>query len=97
MKTFNFIVLTCLLSGCVSNTSSLTNVICRLDNSTAFGKELLSASQRVSITNTPQVYGRCDELDELKSGARTRLSTWQYVLPLEDAKKFELEDLPLKI
>jgi hypothetical protein len=97
MKKLNYIAITSLLSGCVSNTTSLTNDVCRVDESSAFGKELLSKAQRVSGTNPPQVYGRCDELEELKSGARKRLSTWKYVLPVEDAKKLDLEDLPLKI
>ena len=79
------------------NTSIFTSNMCRVDESTAFGKELSLAARRVSITNPPQVYGRCDELDELKNGARRRLSTWQYVLPLEETKKLDLEELPLKI
>ena len=97
MKTLTYLAITSLLSGCVSNTTSLTNDVCRVDESTPFGKELLSAAQRVSSSNPPQVYGSCEELEELKSGTRRRLSTWQYVLPLKDAKKLDLEDLPLKI
>ena len=97
MKKLNYLAITSLLSGCVSNTTSLTNDVCRVDESTPFGKELLLAAQGVSSSNPPQVYGSCEELGELKRGARTRLSTWQYVLPLEDAIKLDLEELPLKI
>lgn len=85
------------LSGCSSNTSNSSQTMCQVDHSTPFGKKLLLAAKRISKTQSPLVYGKCNELEELKKGERTQLSMWQYALPFDEAKKLDLEDLPLKV
>lgn len=84
------------LSGCCTHQSPQSNSgVCDIDSSTEFGNTLLTDARRISENQNIRVFTDCKELEELKSGKRSKLTSWGYNMSIEEAKKLNLEHLPL--
>lgn len=84
------------LSGCCTHKASLTNnAVCDIDSSTEFGNMLLTDARRISGNQNISVFTSCNELEELKSGKRNKLTSWGYNLSVEEAQRVNLENLQL--
>ncbi len=85
-----------LLSGCCChNSTSDSDHTCVVDSRTPFGQKLLIKARLLTNDTNVRVLGDCREVEELKAGKRDTLTSWKYTIPVEQAKKFELEDLQL--
>ena len=89
-----FIILS--LSGCCTHQSPQSNNgVCDIDSSTAFGNTLLTDARRISGNQNITVFTSCKELDELKSGKRSKLTSWGYNMSIEEAQRVSLENVQL--
>lgn len=89
-----FIILS--LSGCCTHQSPQSNNgVCDIDSSTAFGNTLLTDARRISGDQNIAVFTSCKELDELKSGKRSKLTSWGYNMSVEEAQRVSLENVQL--
>ncbi len=91
----SLIVLFILLTGCTYQTEHSLKGVCYVDSSTPFEEKLLIDARRISGNESIRVFTDCEELQELKSGKRNKLTTWGYNLSIKEAEKRNLEDLPL--
>ena len=94
LKRSLFIILS--LSGCCTHQSPQSNSgVCDIDSSTEFGNTLLTDARRISGDQNIRVFTDCKELDALKAGTRSKLTSWGYNMRLEEAQNVPLEKVQL--